>query len=154
MQGNILHLTINPNQRNLHKKRIPPNMCINENLPHKERSFPPRNEGQFYTTIKTPKPSQTKIRIIFQVWHTRVVEILSNLTFEGHLASTTPILSVRSSLFLFRRFCLEHVKTVWLIDDFWHHQYIYIESSPWNLLSGLLKSCIQCKWEKLVDTIC
>ena len=112
---------INPNQRNLHKKRIPPNTCINENLPHKERSSPPRNEGQFYTTIKTPKPSQTKVRIIFQVWHTRVVEILSNLTFKGHLASTTPILSVRSSLFLFRRFYLERVRTVWLTNDFWHH---------------------------------
>ena len=56
---------INPNQRNLHKERIPPNTCINENLPYKERSSPPKNEGQFYTTIKTSKPSQTKVHVIF-----------------------------------------------------------------------------------------
>ena len=38
------------------------------------------------------------------------------------MASTTLILSVRSSLFLFHRLCLEHVGIIRLTDDFWHHQ--------------------------------
>ena len=38
------------------------------------------------------------------------------------MASTTPVFFARSSLFLFCRFCLKHVKTVRLIDDFRHHQ--------------------------------
>ena len=65
MQGNILYPTINPNQRNLYKERIPQNMCINEDLPYKKRPFPSRNEGQLYAIIKTPKPSQIKVRIIY-----------------------------------------------------------------------------------------
>ena len=50
--------------------------------------------------------------------HSKVVEILSNLAFGGYLAGTTPILSIGFSLFLFHRFCLEHVRTVQLTDDF------------------------------------
>ena len=38
------------------------------------------------------------------------------------MADTKLVLSARSSLFLFRRFRLEHVKIVRLTDDFWHHQ--------------------------------
>ena len=37
------------------------------------------------------------------------------------MAGTTPVLFARSFLFLFRRFCLEHVRTVRLTNDFWHH---------------------------------
>ena len=39
-------------------------MWIKEDLSYKERSSKPRNECQFHTTIKTQKPSQTKVRII------------------------------------------------------------------------------------------
>ena len=46
----------------------------------------------------------------------------SNLTFGGYLVCTTPVLSTRSSLFLFRMCCLKHVRTVWHTNDFWHHQ--------------------------------
>ena len=46
----------------------------------------------------------------------------SNLTFGGYLTGTTPVLSTRFSLFLFRRCYLEHVRIMWLTDDFWHYQ--------------------------------
>ena len=39
-------------------------MQIKEDLSHKERSSKPRNECQPHATIKTPRPSQTKVRII------------------------------------------------------------------------------------------
>ena len=44
----------------------------------------------------------------------------SNLAIGGYLANTT--LSARSFLFLSHKFCFEYVRTMWLIDDFWHHQ--------------------------------
>ena len=84
---------INPNQESLYKERIPQNMSINKDLPHKERPFLPRNECQLYTTIKTPKPSQTKIRIISPNSGTLELCKFSNLTFGGSLAGTTPVLS-------------------------------------------------------------
>ena len=56
---------VNPNQKDPYKERIPQDMRINEDLPYKERPFLPRNECQFYATIKTPKPSQIKVRIIY-----------------------------------------------------------------------------------------
>ena len=59
--GNILHPMINPNQGNPCKERISQIMYIYEDLPYKERPYPPRNESQFYATLKTPKPSQTKV---------------------------------------------------------------------------------------------
>ena len=65
IQGNILHPMINPNQESPHKERIPQDTCINEDLPYKERPSPPRNKCQLYATIKTPKPSQTKVRISY-----------------------------------------------------------------------------------------
>ena len=49
---------INPNQRNPYKERILQSTCINEELPYKERSSPPRNEGQLYTTKKPPQTLQ------------------------------------------------------------------------------------------------
>ena len=58
----------------------------------KHRSF------WFYTTIKAPGPSLTKVRIIYPLWHSRIVRN-SILTFGGYLAGTTPMLSARSSLF-------------------------------------------------------
>ena len=55
---------INPNQGDSYKERIPRDTHINEDLPYKERLSMPRNECQPYVTIKTPKPSLIKIRII------------------------------------------------------------------------------------------
>ena len=46
----------------------------------------------------------------------------SNLIFGEYLACATLVLSTRSSSFLFRRCCLEHVRTVWLTNNFRHHQ--------------------------------
>ena len=113
---------INHNQGNPYKERIPPITCIYEDLPYKERPSPLRNECQLYAIIKTSKLSQTKVRIIYL--SSVILELWKffNLTFRGYLAGTTPVLSTRSSLFLFCRFCLEYVRTVRLTDDFWHHQ--------------------------------
>ena len=44
--------------------RIPQYTHIYDNLPCKETPSYARNGGRFYTTIKTPKPSQIKVRII------------------------------------------------------------------------------------------
>ena len=73
-------------------------------------------------TIKAPKPSDTKVHIIYPISGTLELWKFFNLTFRGYLADTTVVLSARFSLFLFRRFCLEHVRTMWLTNDFWHHQ--------------------------------
>ena len=91
-------------------------------FPTRKKPSPPRNECQLYATIKTPKPSQIKLRIIYPSFGTLELWKFSNLTFGWYLAYTIPILSARSSLFLFRKFCLEHVRTIWLTNDFWHHQ--------------------------------
>ena len=117
-----MYPTINPNQRNLYKERIPQNIWINENLSYKEKPSLPRNKCQLYATIKIPKPSQTKVRIFYPNSSTLELWKFSNLTFRGYLTGTTSVLSTRSSLFLFCRFCLEHVRIVRLIDDFGHHQ--------------------------------
>ena len=122
IHGNGLCPTINPNQRNPYNKRIPQSTCINEDLPYKERPSPPRNKCQLYSTIKTPKPSQIKVRIYYPNSGTLELWEFSNLTFGGYLAGTTLVLSVRFSFSLLHRFCLEHVRTERLIDDFWHHQ--------------------------------
>ena len=63
----------------------------------------------FHSTINPNQESPHKKKIL-------------QYTGINELAGTTPVLSARSSLFLFCRFCLEHVKTVQLTDDFWHHQ--------------------------------
>ena len=55
---------INPNQGNPYKERIQQDMCINEDLPYKERPSPLRNECQLNATIPL-KPSQTQVRIIY-----------------------------------------------------------------------------------------
>ena len=56
---------VNPNQGDCYKEMIPQNMCINEDLPYKEMPFMLRNGCQPYTIIKTPKPSHTKVHIIY-----------------------------------------------------------------------------------------
>ena len=93
-------------------------MCINEDLPYKERSSLLRYESQLYTAIKTPKPLRINVHIIYSSSNTLELWKFSNLTFGEYLIGTTPVLSARSPLFLFRKFCLKHVKTVLLTDDF------------------------------------
>ena len=39
MQGNILYSTVNPSKGNPYKERIPQNICINEDLPYKEKTL-------------------------------------------------------------------------------------------------------------------
>ena len=126
MKGNFLHPMINHKPRNLYKGRIPQNTYIDEDLPYKERSFSLRNKCQIYTTIKTTKPSQTKVCIIYPSFGTLELWKFSDLTFGWYLAVTTLLLSARSSLFLFHRFYLKHVRTVRLISDFWHHQFVIL----------------------------
>ena len=92
-------------------------------FPTRKKPSLPRNECQLYATIKTPKPSQIKVRIIYL--SSSILELWKflNLTFGRYLVGITLVFSTRSSLFLFRRFCLEHVRIVWLTDDFWHHHW-------------------------------
>ena len=67
---------------------------------YKGRTSTPRKRGQTFTTIKAPIPSQIKVHIIYPSLALQSCENSSNLTFGGFLASTTPVLSVRSfSLF-------------------------------------------------------
>ena len=63
--GNVLSPMINPKQQSAFMERIPQNMCIYENLPHKKMPSSPRNKGRIHTTIKNLKPSEIKIRIIY-----------------------------------------------------------------------------------------
>ena len=54
LKGNVLLLTINPNQQNRYMERIPQNMYLYEDLPFKEKFlFPKKEKSRFYTTIKT-----------------------------------------------------------------------------------------------------
>ena len=122
IQGNILYPMINLNHGNSYKKWIAQDMCIYKDLPYKERPSLPRNKCQLYITIKAPKLSHTKVHIIYPSPGTLKLWKFINLTFERYLANTIPVLFARSSLFLFRRFCLEHERTMWLTNDFWHHQ--------------------------------
>ena len=55
---------LNRNQRNPYKEKIPRYMSTEEDILYKEIPSPLRNKCQLYTTIKTPNPSQTKVRII------------------------------------------------------------------------------------------
>ena len=71
----------------------------------------------YYKNSKTLTNQSTHI---YPSFSTLKLWKFSNLTFGGYLTNTT--LSVRSFLFLSRKFCLKYVRTVWLIDDFWHHQ--------------------------------
>ena len=57
----------------------------------------PRNGCQPYATIKTPKPSLIKVRIISPSSCTLELWKFSNLTFGGYLAGTTSVLFVGSS---------------------------------------------------------
>ena len=70
-----------------------------------------QEKDQLYTIIPKALINQG-MRNFPQLWHSIVVEILSNLIFEGYLAGTTLILSIRSLVFLLRKFCQERVRTM------------------------------------------
>ena len=111
LNGNVLSPMINPNQQSLYMERILQNTCIYENLPYKEMPSSPRNKGWFHATIKNPKPSEIKVRIVCPNSSTLKLWKFSNLTFRGYLPSTTPVLFVRSSSSsLLCKFCLEHAR--------------------------------------------
>ena len=111
----------NRNQRNPYKERIPQYMSTKEDLLYKEIPSLLRNGCQLYTTIKISKPSQIKVRVIFLTLALQSCRILSNLIFGGSLAGIKPVFFVTSSLFLFHRFYLGHMRTVQLTNNFWHH---------------------------------
>jgi len=65
-------------------------------------------------------------RVVFEVKRTAKMNgsrfSRSDRTVRSGFQNRAPIHSARSSLFLFRRFCLEHMRTVQLTNNFWHHQ--------------------------------
>ena len=66
---------------------------------------------------KNPKPSEIKVCTIYPSSSTLGLWKFSNLTFEGYLASTTSVLSMRSSSLLCKS-CLGHMRTVRFTVDF------------------------------------
>ena len=96
------------NKKDSYKERITKNILMR--IPIWKGLLSQGKRGQPFSTIKAPIPSLTNVRIIYLLWHSRLVRN-SNLTFRGYLAGTTPVLSVKSS-FLLCRCCFEHVWTV------------------------------------------
>ena len=76
---------------------------------YKEKTSNSRKGGQPSTTIKTQDPVDQDTHNFLQLWHSRVVNN-SNLTFRGYLTGTTPVLSMRSSLFVLRKYYSEHIR--------------------------------------------
>ena len=60
------------------------------------------------------------------------------------MAGVTPVLSARSSLFIFRKSCLEHARTVQLTNDFWHHQLASFVGKGENNSSHITTSQTKC----------
>ena len=92
------------------------------------KTFPTRKDLLCYRTnvnptyYKNPKTLTNQGTHNFPSFNTLELWKFSNLIFKWYLVGSTLVLSTRSSLFLFRRYCLEHVRTVWLFYDFRHHQ--------------------------------
>ena len=92
--------------------------CINEYLPHKEKTCSASKGVCPYTTIKTQRPSRKRYAQFLQSSYSlTLLELSSDLTFGGSLAGTTPVHSVRS-FFVLGRSGVERVGTVWLTSDF------------------------------------
>ena len=84
---------------------------------YKKRSSKPRRIYQLYATIKTPRPSQIKVRIIHPSFST--LELWKVLTWPSEGIWPTPHrCSLLGLLFLLCRYCFECVRTVWLTGDF------------------------------------
>ena len=69
----------------------------------------------------------------------------SNLTFGGSLPNNDTSTLLRSSFSVLCKCYLEHVRTVWLIDDFWHHQLVPSMGNRWlvsHTIASQTKSCM------------
>ena len=110
------------NNKYSYKERIPKNMFMR--IPIWKKLLSQEKRSQPLSTIKTTIISLTKVRIIYLLWHSRVVRN-SNLTFGGYLAGTTPVLSVRSSLFVFVQVLFrvreDRVTYWWFFGISWRH---------------------------------
>ena len=92
--------------------------CINEYLPHKEKTCSASKGVCPYTTIKTQRPSRKRYaQFLYSLYSLTLLELSSYLTFEGSLAGTTSVLFVRSFSVLGMS-GVERVGTVWLTGDF------------------------------------
>ena len=54
----------NLNRGNSYKERILQDTCSNEDFPYKKKALYAKERMSTLPTIKTPKPSQSKVRII------------------------------------------------------------------------------------------
>ena len=102
-----------PNQEDSYKERIPQNTQIKKGSLPQWNIFLAKERVSTLYYYKNPKTLTNQGTHNFsQLWHSRVVEF-SNLTFEGYLAGTTSVFSIRSSLFSVLRRCrFEHARTV------------------------------------------
>ena len=92
LNGNVLHLTINPSQWNLNVERISQNTYIYEDLPHKGNISLSKKRKSVLHYYKNPKPLENKVRITYTSSSTlELRRKFSNLTFAGSLAGTTPV---------------------------------------------------------------
>ena len=85
---------------------------------YKEKTSKPRKRCQPSTTIKAPRPSLTKVRIIYPSFGTLELWKVLTWLFEGiwpapHQCSLWGLL-----FFVLCRYCFELVGTVWLTVDF------------------------------------
>ena len=102
------------------------------------KRIPIRKRGQPSTTIKAPIPSQIEVRIIYPSLALYSCENSSNLTFGGYSASTTPILSARSSFFIVQtlfRVCKCHMAHWWYLRL---HQVILTKGTSLEQLAQFL----------------
>ena len=97
------------NNKDSYKERISKSMFMR--IPIWKRLLSQKKRDQPLSTIKTSIPFLTKVCIIYLLWHSRVVRNF-NLTFGEYLVGTMPVFSARSSLFVLRRCCFEHVWTM------------------------------------------
>ena len=71
--------------------------CINEYLPHKEKTCSASKGVCPYATIKTQRPSRKRYtQFLYSLYSLTLLELSFDLTFGGSLAGTTSRLSVRS----------------------------------------------------------
>ena len=92
--------------------------CINEYLPHKEKTCSASKGVCPYATIKTQRPSRKRYtQFLYSLYSLTLLELFSYLTFKGSLAGTTSVLFVRSFSVLGMS-GVERVGTVWLTGDF------------------------------------
>ena len=84
---------------------------------YKEKTSKPRKRCQPSTTIKTPKPVLTKVRIIHP--SSDILELWEVLTWPSEGIQPAPHrCSLLGLFFLLCRYCFEHMRTVWLTVDF------------------------------------